>query len=334
MPESSKEKQSMKRVGNLYSKIASRENIELAYINARKGKAHYTDVQKIDKNPALYLDKIEKMLKGKKYNTSEYVVIKRNDYGKERIIHKLPFYPDRIVHHAICQVLTPIWNKSYIRDTYACIKGRGIHDGVKRVKKALKDAAGTKYCLKLDIRKYYPSIDHDTLIKILQSKIKCNDTMDLLEEIIRSTEGIPIGNYISQHFANVYLSGIDHYAKEVLRLKYYFRYADDIVILSNSKEHLHKVFRQISNQLNKIKLTVKGNYQIFPVSARGIDFLGYRFYHTHTLLRKAIKAKMGRKIRKLSTDKEKLDKSMASYWGWMKWCNSYNLKRAYGFTQV
>jgi len=324
----------MKRVGNLYSKIVSRENIELAYINAKKRKSHYNDVKMIDKDSVKYLDQIEKMLLEKTYRTSPYIVIKRNDYGKERIIHKLPFFPDRIVHHAICQVLSPIWYKGYIRDTYACIKGRGIHDGVKRIKKALKDVAGTKYCLKLDIRKYYPSIDHDTLIQILQRKIKCNDTMDLLEKIIRSTNGVPIGNYVSQHFANVYLSGVDHYAKEQLRLKYYFRYADDIVILSDSKEHLRSIFPLLGRQLASLKLQIKDNWQIFPVSSRGIDFLGYRFYHTHTLLRKSIKQKMLRKIKRLAMFPAILKKTMASYWGWMKWCNSYNLKKAYGYTQI
>lgn len=324
----------MKRVNHLYEKIIDPENIVLAYHNARKGKLHYKDVQRIDRDPGKYLTLIYNMLKEHSYKTSAYTVITRNDYGKERIIHKLPFFPDRIVHHAICQVLSPIWQKAYIRDTFACIKGRGIHDGVKRVKQALSNENDTTYSLKLDIKKYYPSIDHDVLLALLKRQIKCVDTLKLLEEIIRSTDGIPIGNYVSQHFANVYLSGFDHYCKEVLKAKFYFRYADDFVILHHDKSVLWEWLGKITAYLATLKLKVKENYQVFPVAARGIDFLGYRFFHTHTLLRKSIKKKMLNKVRlyRKHNDQNGYQKSMASYFGWMKYCNAYNLKQAHGLS--
>ena len=129
-----------------------------------------------------------------------------------------------------------------------------------------------------------------------------------MKEIIYSAKGVPIGNYLSQFFANLYLTYFDHWVKEELKCKYYFRYADDIVILGNDKNYLRNVLVSIKLYLKQVlNLELKPNYQIFPVESRGIDFVGYKFYHTHVLLRKSIK--------------------MRSYFGWMKFCNSKNLLR-------
>lgn len=156
----------MKRFGNLFGDICAIDNIELAHKNASKGKLHYSEVKMVNSNPQKYLNEISQMLLTKSYKNSPYeVMTRKTDNGKIREIFKLPYYPDRIIHHAIIQVVEPIWFKTLIRDTYSSIKGRGIHDGVERIKKALIDEENTQYCLKLDIKKFYPSIDNGILKK-------------------------------------------------------------------------------------------------------------------------------------------------------------------------
>ena len=162
----------MKRYGNLYSKIYDIENIRLAHKNAKKGKLHYAEVKMVEANPEKYFTKIHNMLKNKTFYNSKYEVFMKKDKGKEREIFKLPYFPDRIIHHCIMNILEPIWMKTLIADTYSSLKNRGIHKGVKRIKKALKDGENTKYCLKMDVRKFYPSIDHTVLQQIMRKKIK------------------------------------------------------------------------------------------------------------------------------------------------------------------
>ncbi|MDR1338620.1 MAG: RNA-directed DNA polymerase, partial [Prevotellaceae bacterium] len=174
--------------------------------------------------------KLHETLKAGSFRTSKYTTFTIYE-PKEREIFRLPYYPDRIVHHAVMNILEPVWLSIFTADTYSCIKYRGIHATAGKVKKALKDVEGTAYCLKLDIRKFYPSIDHDILKQIIRRKIKDIRLLALLDEIIDSADGVPIGNYLSQYFANLYLAYFDHYIKETEQVKYYFRYADDIVIL-------------------------------------------------------------------------------------------------------
>ena len=189
------------------------------------------------------------------------------------------------------------------------------------LKEALKDKDNTTYCLKLDIVKFYPNVNHEILKQLLRKKIKDQDLLWLLDEIIESSEGLPIGNYLSQYFANFYLTYFDHWIKEDLKIKYYFRYADDIIILSKSKSHLHEVRALIKQYLNdNLKLQIKDNYQVFPVQARGIDFVGYVFYHTHVLLRKSIKKRFAKAVSKNASQQ-----TIAAYNGWTKHCNSKNL---------
>ncbi len=153
----------MKRFKNLYPQIADIDNVRRAFDNAQRGKRHYTEVQRINADREGYVNDLYSMLQERRYSTSQYKVMTRNDTGKERTIYVLPFYPDRVVHHAIMQVLEPIWEKLLIRDTYSAIKGRGVHDGVRRIKEMLKEKRGTQYCLKMDVRKFYPNISHDIM---------------------------------------------------------------------------------------------------------------------------------------------------------------------------
>lgn len=294
----------------------------LADEKARKGKASQYGIKIHDKNRAGNLLHLQQLLLNKEYRTSPYTVFKIHE-PKEREIYRLPYYPDRITHHAVINVLEPLFISIFTKDTYSCIKRRGIHAAANGVKKALRKEQKTKYCLKLDIKKFYPSIDHAIMKELLCWKIKDRDTLWLLNEIIDSAPGLPIGNYLSQYLANYYLTFFDHWIKESKRVKHYFRYADDIVILFYDKAQLHKLLYEIKTYLlGHLNLTVKGNYQVFPVSARGIDFVGYVFYHTHTRLRKSIKKSFARKI-----SQGVKRGTLASYNGWAKHCNSKNLVR-------
>lgn len=325
----------MKRYGNLYKAICSMENIHIAHMKAKRGKMHYPEVQDVEASRDNHMDQLQTMLQTKTFKTSEYSTFTKTDSGKARKIYKLPYFPDRIVHHCIMQVLEQIWKKTFIADTYSSIKDRGIHKGVTRIKKALLDIENTEYCLKMDVRKFYPSIDHDILKSIIRKKIKDKDVLSLLDEIIDSAEGVPIGNYLSQYFGNLYLTYIDHWLKETKHCKYYFRYCDDMVILHKSKQHLSQLKGEIETYLStNLKLTLKSNWQIFPVDARGIDFLGYRFFHNYTLLRKSIAIKFKQRIRYIKAQWQYLEpsqilNSVMSYYGWLRHANCNNLTKKY-----
>lgn len=310
----------MKRIGRIYDQIISVENLTLADKIAQKGKRKQYGVIRHNRNKEQNIINLHESLKNKTYQTSQYSIF--NIYEpKEREIFRLPYYPDRIVHHAIMNVLEPMFIRAFTADTYSCIKGRGIHSAVKKVKSALTCVEDTSYCLKLDIKKFYPSVDHEILKVLLRRKLKDKDLLWLLDGIIDSAPGLPIGNYLSQYFANFYLTYFDHWIKETLNIKHYFRYADDIVILSRSKEYLHEILRQIKEYLQvNLKLEVKGNYQVFPVEKRGIDFLGYKFFHAHILLRKSIKQNFARAVSRGAAWP-----TLASYLGWSKHANSKHL---------
>jgi RNA-directed DNA polymerase len=319
----------MKRINNLYQKICSIENLQLADAIARKGKLTQPGVISHARNQAGNIQVLHEMLIKKTYRTSDYTTFTIYE-PKERLIFRLPYYPDRIVHHAVMNVLEPIFVSVFTANTYSCIKKRGIHAAANALKSALKDTAGTQFCLKLDIKKFYPNVNHEILKRLLRRKIKDQDLLWLLDEIIDSADGLPIGNYLSQYFANFYLTYFDHWLKEDLQVKYYFRYADDMVILSDNKPYLHQVLAEISDYLQeKLKLTIKENYQVFPVEARGIDFVGYVFRHSYILLRKSIKQSFARML-----TRNRNPQSIASYRGWAIHCNSRHLLKKILHEQV
>lgn len=320
----------MKRYNHLFEKICSLDNILEAHNHAKKGKRHYSEVQTVNTNPEYYAKLIRNMLINHEYRVGEYDIFKRIvDSGKERDIYRLDYYPHRIIHHAILQIMEPIWVKSMISQSYCCIKGRGIHKALIKLKKDLfidKPA----YCLKLDIKKFYPNIDNNILKNIVRLKIKDKHVLWLLDEIIDSSKGLPIGNYMSQFFANLYLNQFDHWCKQELKIKHYYRYCDDIVILNDNKQLLHSWLKQIEQYLqNNLKLTVKENWQVFPIDKRGIDFLGYRFFSGYTLLRKTISKKVIKISNKIRHGQIKISniRGLMSYYGWMIHCNSLNLRK-------
>lgn len=318
----------MKRYGNLIDDIADRWNVDYADKKARRGKCSI-DIIDHDKHKDKDNERLCKDLKNGTYKTSRYTTFKIHE-PKERIIFKLPYYPDRIAHHAILNILEGIWTKTFIPATYACIKGRGILKLKNDLYKALKRHPDeTMYCLKLDVHKFYPSIDHDVLKAIIRKKLKDRVLLKILDNVIDSADGVPIGNYLSQFFGNLYLSPLDHYCKEVLKTRYYYRYCDDIVILGKDKGFLHEILEAIRAYLHeRLRLELKPNCQIFPVESRGIDFVGYRFYHDHVLLRKGIKQRIYRKISKYKggrVSRADFLKSMDSYYGWMTHCDCKHL---------
>jgi RNA-directed DNA polymerase len=311
----------MKRTGNLYEQITSMANLKLADQNAQQGKSNQYGVILHNNNQEGNLLVLQDMLLSKTYRTSTYDIF--NIYEpKERIVYRLPYFPDRITHHAIMNVLEPILVGTFTVNTYSCIKKRGIHKLLQQLNADLKDVDGTQYCLKFDIKKFYPSIDHDVLKGLLRRKFKDPDLLWLLDEIIDSAPGLPIGNYLSQYLANFYLSYFDHWMKEQKRVKYYYRYADDIVILDSNKAKLHSLLSEVKDYLGKLKLEVKGTHQVFPVDIRGIDFVGYVFRHTHVKIRKQIKKNFARKL-----SRNRDHPCRASYLGWLGHCNAKHLTK-------
>lgn len=232
--------------------------------------------------------------------------------------------------------LEPIFLNKFIKQTCASIPNRGIHRAWGYMQKYLRDEEGTKYCLKMDVKKFYDSVDQKILKQMLAKTFKDEKLLRLLFKIIDSypkDKGIPIGSYLSQYFGNFYLHTLDHYIKEHLHCKYYIRYMDDMVILSDDKEEIRFILNQIQNYLAYyLRLELKGNYQIFPTRVRGVDFVGYRFFGEYTLLRKRVaqrfKIKMRRLAKQDSFDNRDLS-TICSYIGWLKYCDSYRLRNKY-----
>ena len=328
----------MKRYGNLYDTIISLDNLRLAENRARRRKCHTYGVKLHDRNREENLQQLHEQLKSGTYRTSAYSTFTIHE-PKERLIFRLPYFPDRIVHHAVMNILEPIWVATFTADTYSCIKGRGIQAAADRVRKTIdRDKPGCAYCLKIDVKKFYPSINHAILKNIVRRRIKDTRLLRLLDEIIDSAEGLPIGNYLSQYLANLMLTYFDHWIKEQKRVRYYFRYADDIVVLHHDKKYLRELLAEIEDYLTtRLDLAVKGNKQIFPVAkdrsdrhGRGIDFLGFVFYHSETRLRKRIKQNLCRKVAKFAKRKKPVSEAefkqtVAPWWGWAKHSDSQYL---------
>lgn len=330
----------MKRIGNLYEKIYDIENLRLAHKQARRGKSFYTEVKLIDENEDEYLYRLQDMLIHKTYHTSKYEVFEKKEGKKIRKIYKLPYFPDRICQWAIIQVIEPYLMRTLTDDTYSALPGRGVERARRKMVRALKtDPENTAWCLKIDISKYYPNVNIEKLKFKYRRLFKDNDLLWLLDEILDSNPdtGVPIGNYISQYSGNIYLSDFDHRVKEVYHIKHYFRYMDDMVFLSSSKEELQNLIKEITKYLaDEYDLKVKDSWSLFRVEDRGIDFVGYVFRHDSIRLRKSIAhsiKKTSSKIRwRVNNDMElnrHLYFSFNSLKGWLKHSHSGWLKIRY-----
>ena len=319
----------VKKYKNLWANFISDENIELAYKKAKKGKCRYNAVKYIDKHKEECLKKVKQLLIDENYHTGTYTE-KTIKEPKERLIYVLPFYPDRIVQHALINVLEPLFVKLFIKDTYACIKGKGIHLGSKRTMEFVRK---NKFCLKMDIKKFYPSINHKILLEILHRKIGDKKILRIIDDIVHSIPcetNVPIGNLTSQWFGNLYMNELDTFVKHKLKIRCYLRYCDDFCLFSNDKQQLNDAKHQIIKFLDE-KLELKlSKCDLFKTS-QGVDFLGYRHFKNYILIRKSTAKRVKKRLAKVKKQyiegKLPLDKFrsvVASTLGWFKWANSHN----------
>lgn len=292
----------MKRCGNIFDKIVSYENLIDAAYKASKGKRKRDNVISFNKNLIDGISDLRDKIMSGAYSHGQYREFSIYD-GKKRIISAAPFR-DRVVHHAICNIIMPIFEKTFINTSYANRIGKGTHRAVMLCKKYIRKY---DYYMKFDIVKYFPSIDHETLKDVISSKIKCHKTLELINKIIDSfsidtpfqyfpgdclftpserKNGLPIGNLTSQYFANIYLTSLDHFILGSLKIRSYIRFVDDFVIFHNDKEYINYCKIKIAGFLTGIRLKIHQNKAHAYKSKNGIAFLGYRIFRTHIWIKR------------------------------------------------
>ncbi|HEY4505704.1 MAG TPA: reverse transcriptase/maturase family protein [Candidatus Paceibacterota bacterium] len=296
----------IKKFKNKYDDIISVENLLTAWKEFLNGKRKRKDVRVFDTKLADNIFDLHAKLKNKTYTHGEYKAFTITD-PKKRNIHKA-MVKDRLLHHAIHRKLYPFFDSVFISDSFSCRNGKGIHAALDRFRyffrKVGRNNTRTVWVLKCDIRKFFASIDHNTLISILKSRIEDENITSLLEEIISSFEygfpgkGLPLGNLTSQLFANIYMNEFDQYIKHKLRIKYYIRYADDFVILSENKVCLESVIPRIHDFLNRrLLVSIHPNKVFIKTLSSGVDFLGWVHFPTHRVLRTVTKLRMFKNLK-------------------------------------
>ena len=320
----------------LFERIISFENLYLAYCEAKRGKRYREDILLFHQNYEETLTDLRKKLQEHTWKPDPYREFLSVTEVKRRVIHA-PSFRDRVVHHALASVVRPLFEKKYIFDSYATIKGKGTHKAVYRVQEFMRRASarwGTVYALQCDIAKYYPNMDHDVLMEQIQRTIRDREVIGLWEQIISgftdSGKGLPIGALTSQMAANIYLNVLDHFVKECMQVKHYVRYMDDFIILGPSKEYLWNSLADIRWLLEcHLKLKLNPKTGIYPAS-RGIDFAGYRTFTTHILPRKRNILAAKRRFKNLSylyrhgmVISEKAKASAMSFLGYVKHCQAH-----------
>lgn len=339
----------MKTYKHLMTQYLSEDNYKLAVINATKHKGgkkkKYRSAQYIKNNA----DKLMPMMLeyARDFQSEEHKVITIYDgvRRKQRGIY-VPSMREQVVHHMVINILQPIFMKGMYEHSYGSIPGRGAHLAKKRIERWIKYGdRNVKYCLKMDIRKYFDSVPH----KILKAKfariIADKEFLEILYRIVDSVPGevgIPIGFYTSQWIANWYLTELDHFIKEQLGAKYYVRYMDDMVIFGGNKKKLHAMRDTIDRYLrNELGLELKDNWQVFLFDyvdkdgnhrGRDLDFMGFRFFRNRTILRKSIMLKACRKARRIRKKKKKTVYDawqMLSYIGWLNSTNTYGMYKTW-----
>ncbi len=343
----------MKTYTKLYEKICSLDNLKLAFLKAKKRKSSRPDVQEFEQKLEENLQKIRQELIAETYQPLPLKTFILRD-PKTRKISK-SYFGDRVVHHAICNVIEPIFEKRFIPDSYANRKRKGTSGALKRFNQFKRKASrnGMKvreeynnnyvrgYVLKADIRKYFDTVDHEVLIKILSKKICDRKVIRLIEKILANHntphlgKGMPLGNLTSQFFANVYLNELDYFVKHTLRAKYYLRYVDDFVIFHQNKKKLQEYKEDISRFLRKNLLLDlhQQKSKIKPLS-RGIDFVGYRIFYYCVLLRKRNLKKMEQKLKEMEQfcknqvmSKETISQTLNGWFGYMNGSNTFLLRQ-------
>lgn len=318
-----------------YTNITSVENLFQVWIEFRKGKRKRKDVQNFERNLEDNLFLLHKNLKEKKYKHGSYQSFFVHD-PKKRHIHKAEVR-DRIVHQLLYKFLYELFNKNFIYDSYSCRLNKGVHKGVDRLEKFTRIVSKnhTKQCwaLKLDIKKFFASVNHKVLMELLRMKIKDKSILWLLEEVINSFhseygdgKGIPLGNLTSQVFANIYLNELDKFVKHKIKIKPYLRYADDFLIISGDKKQLSKLVIPIEEFIiNKLKMKLHPNKIMLRRLDWGIDFLGYTVLPHYRLPKTGTKRRIFKRL-KNKVYSSNFNLSLQSYLGYLSHANAYELK--------
>ncbi len=342
----------MKTYNNLYKKVCSIENLILAFKKARLGKSKRDYVIEFESNLSKNLRQLQLELKDKIYQPRKLKKFIVRD-PKTRTIHA-SIFRDRIVHHAIINILKPIYEKIFIYDSFASRKNKGTHLAVKRfeyflrkassngrkVKKPFNNNSIRGFVLKADIKHYFATMNHEILIAILRKNIKDNNFIGLIKIVLDNFDtkikgqGVPLGNYTSQFLANVYLNRLDYFVKHRLKAKYYIRYVDDFVILHKDKEVLEEHLIKIGKYLKNLRLELHPEKSgIYPLR-NGIIFLGYRIFYHYKLLRKRninhFLNKFRENIRLYKEgiiDRKKLESFLHGWFGYSKFANTYNFRK-------
>lgn len=325
---------------SLFPRICVFSNLQEAARKARRGKRLRREVYEFEARLEDNLIQLQRELEALTWQPGPY----REFYvqeSKRRLICAAP-YRDRVVHHALCNVIEPLFERSFIFDSYACRKGKGTHAAADRYTEFSRKA---RYVLKCDIARYFPSVRHDVLFGKLARRIADRDVLWLCEQIIRSRgddgllwpsgQGIPIGNQTSQFFANVYMNGFDHWMKETMRRRFYIRYVDDFVVLGDSKRELHELVPEIEAKLGTYGLTLHARKRtVFPVS-EGCDFMGYRIWPTHRRLRPQNGYRFQRRLKAMARDyrageetRAHIHASVMSWIGHAAHADTWGLRRA------
>jgi RNA-directed DNA polymerase len=341
----------MKTYKNIYNKISSFQNIFLAYLKAKKGKSKKLDVLMFEENLLKNVKTLQKEL-----ITQTYYPIPLQQFilrdPKTRKISKSDFR-DRIVHHALINIIGPIFEKTFIYDSCANQKGKGTSLALKRFDKFKRQVSNNgklikkphnknsiiSYAFKADIKHYFDSIDHEILLNIIRRKIKDKHTIQLIKKILANFnknkgKGMPLGNLTSQFFANVYLNDLDYFIKHELKIKHYIRYVDDFIITHSNKKILEIYKYTIIKYLKYLKLELHPDKsKIFPLY-KGVNFLGFRCFYYHKLLRKKNLNHFYKRIAKFKyllknrlISQEKIIQSIQGWFAYAMQGNTHNLRK-------
>jgi retron-type reverse transcriptase len=338
----------MKTYKNLYKEICSIKNLYKAYLKAKSGKSKKPYVILFSEDLDNELKKLNQELLNYIYKPKKLKKFIIRD-PKTRTIHASAFR-DRIVHHAIVNIIEPIFEKIFIYDSFASRKNKGTHLAVKRIEEFIRKVSGNGrlikeainnnqiegYCLKADIKSYFDNVNHEVLLNVIKKKVRDEKTLWLIKQILDNFEGkeigrgMPLGNLTSQFFANVYLNELDYFVKHILKAKYYIRYVDDFVIIHRSKKRLEYYKKEIENFLiTKLKIWLHPAKSKIIVLRNGITFLGYRiFFHYKLLVKRNIRFIQSRigDFNQGKISKEQLESCFSGWSGYAKWANTYKLR--------
>jgi len=317
-----------------YDDTISVENLFDAWREFERGKRKKPDVQVFGRHLMMNVLALHRDLASGAYRHGGYEHFKIND-PKPRDIHKASVH-DRLLHHALYRKLYPFLDKLFMADSYSCREGKGTHKAMNRfrtfARKVSKNDTRTCWVLKCDIRKFFASIDHEILVKILHKHISDERLLSLLSDIISSFcakpgfahIGLPLGNLTSQLLVNIYMNEFDHFVKHTLKVRHYIRYADDFVFLSTNRNDLTKTLRYIVVFLcEHLKLELHPDKVSIATLASGVDFLGWIHFPNHRVLRTSTKQRMFRRLKESGGKKEVVQ----SYLGLLSHGNARNLAR-------